>query len=249
MGSRAPEPVRGYPRAVPELELAFRAVDPPSWGTWLFLALVVLAIPAALASRRAIASGTEMPAPRVLYAQLALQLLILGGVAQLAAGDLGLDPWSRPLPSAAAWAWGAATLVGMILAAFAVWRVMPQAERERGEAFLPRDGLARALAVLTACLAALAEELAWRAVLPALVWSWTGDGWLAIGIAAAMFGLGHAVQGGLAMTVVFAMAFAFQALVEVAGGLVVAIAVHATYDVLAVLVLGPYFRTRSGASP
>jgi membrane protease YdiL (CAAX protease family) len=234
---------------VPTLELAFRASDAPGWPAWLFAGLIVLLVPAALASRRAIERGEELPAPGALYLQLSVTLLILGGVALLAARDLGLDVLSRPPPSARAWALGGATLAGMLAAAVLVWRVTPREESERTDALLPRDGRARSLALLTACLAALAEELAFRAVLPALLWHWTGDAWLAVGLAAAIFGITHAVQGRLATAVVFAGALAFQALVEAGGGLAVAVAVHATYDALALLALAPYLRSRAGTSP
>jgi hypothetical protein len=234
---------------VPELELAFRAVEPAGWPAWLFAGLVVLLVPAALASRRALERSDELPPPAALYAQLSVQLAIVGGVAWLAARDLGLAPWSRPLPSPRDWALGAAVLAGMLGMAVAVWRITPPAERERGAALLPDDACSRALAVLTSSLAGLVEELAWRAVLPALLWHWTGQAWVALAVAALTFGLAHAVQGRLAMAVVFAVAIAFQVLVEATGSLWVAIVVHAAYDALAVLWLSPYLRARGAASP
>jgi membrane protease YdiL (CAAX protease family) len=234
---------------VPTLELAFRAEDAPGWPSWLLIALVLLAMPAALASRRAIVNGAEMPAPGALYGQAAVNLSIVGVVALLAARDLGLAVASRPAPTAWAWVLGGAVLAGMLAMALVVWRVTPAAERERGAAFLPRNARERALVVGVACLAGVAEELAWRAALPALLDRWTGDAWLAVGLSALSFGLGHAVQGRLAMAVVFATALVFQLLVEASGGLWVAVAVHAAYDLLAVLWLSPYLRGRSGASP
>lgn len=211
----------------------------------MLLALVVLAVPAALSSRRAIVRGAEMPAPGALYAQAAVQLLIVGLLAHFAGRDLGLSAWSRAAPSARAWALGAALLAGMLAMAAAVWRVTPQAERERGAAFLPRRAGERGLVVLVACLAGLVEEFAWRAVLPALLGHWIGNPWLAVGLSALSFGLAHAVQGRLAMAVVFATALCFQVLVQVGGGLAVAVAVHTTYDLLAVFWLSPYLRGRS----
>jgi membrane protease YdiL (CAAX protease family) len=234
---------------VPPLELVFRAGAAPGWASWLFAALMLLLVPAALASRRALERGEALPPPRTLYLQTALNLLIVLGLALLAARELELRVWSRPAPSARAWALGGATLAGMLVAAVAVWRVTSPAERERGMALLPRDGSERTLLVVLACLAGLAEELAWRAVLPALVLHWTGNAWLAVGLSALAFGLGHAVQGRLAMAVVFAVALAFQALVQAAGGLALAVSVHVLYDALAALWLAPYLARRSGLSP
>jgi membrane protease YdiL (CAAX protease family) len=234
---------------VPTLELVFRAAQPPGWAGWLLAALVVLAVPGAIASRRALERGEELPPPRALYLQTGLLLLVLLGAGWLAARDLGLALGSRPPPSARAWALGGAVLSGMLVAALAVWRVTPEVERARGAAFLPRDGLERALVAAVACLAGLAEELVWRAVLPALVLHWTGNAWLAVGLSALSFGCAHAVQGRLATAVVFAVALAFQALVQAAGGLAVAVAVHALYDLLAVFWLAPYLRRRSLSSP
>lgn len=221
------------------LEFTFRAAAEPGWVSGVFVALVVLASLAAQASRRALDTGEELPPPRELYPQLLVQLGGIGVAAAFASRELALDVLGRPPPPARAWAWGAGALAAMLASAVLLWRVTPEAERARRAALLPTSGEERLMFAFVACAAGLAEELAWRAVLPAALAAWTGQAWVGIALAAASFAVGHALQGRAAMLVVFAMALAFQGLVEVADGLGVAVVTHALYDALVGLWLGP----------
>ena len=229
---------------MPALELTFRAAAAPGWAAWVLLALIALATLGAHASRRALVGGEALPPLRALYPQLALQLGAVGLVAALASRELALEVWRRPAPSAGAWAWGGLALAAMLAAAALLWRVTPADERARRAALIPATSDERALLVLLACVAGLAEELAWRAVLPALIARWTGSAWAGVALAAGSFGLAHALQGRLAMGVVLVLALVFQGLVEVAGSLWVAVAVHAAYDAGVGLWLAPRLRDR-----
>jgi membrane protease YdiL (CAAX protease family) len=109
----------------------------------------------------------------------------------------------------------------------AVDRVMPRSPRERA--------LYSALSVV----AGMSEEAAYRGVLMFLLGNATGSAWLAMLVSAFAFAVGHAVQGRKSMAVIFVMACSMHALVWYTGTLVIAMAVHGIYDLLA-----PTFRRR-----
>jgi len=104
-------------------------------------------------------------------------------------------------------------------------RMMPQSPRER------------ALYSVMAIVAGIAEEAAYRGVLMSAVWHATGFASLAVLVSALAFALGHVVQGRKSMAVIFVMACSMHALVWYTGTLVIAMAVHAVYDLLAPTVL------------
>ena len=106
------------------------------------------------------------------------------------------------------------------LSDMAVNRMMPKSPRER------------ALFSVVAVAAGVAEEAAYRGVLMSIVWYATGFAWLAVLISAVAFALGHVVQGRKSMVVIFVMACSMHALVWYTGTLVIAMAVHAIYDLL-----------------
>jgi membrane protease YdiL (CAAX protease family) len=104
-------------------------------------------------------------------------------------------------------------------------RMMPQSPRER------------ARYSVMAIVAGIAEEAAYRGVLMSVVWHATGFASLAVLVSALAFALGHVVQGRKSMAVIFVMACSMHALVWYTGTLVIAMAVHAVYDLLAPTVL------------
>ena len=56
-------------------------------------------------------------------------------------------------------------------------------------------------------------------------------------LSAMAFGVAHAVQGAKSMAITFVVALFFQAIVQLTGTLVIAMAVHAAYDIAAGLML------------
>jgi membrane protease YdiL (CAAX protease family) len=73
----------------------------------------------------------------------------------------------------------------------------------------------------------------------------TGSVALAIALSALSFGLGHWLQGKLAIFAVIGFALVFHGLVALTGGLPAAIAVHALYDALVGTTIGPYLHKRA----
>jgi membrane protease YdiL (CAAX protease family) len=102
-----------------------------------------------------------------------------------------------------------------------VLRMMPQTARER------------AIYSAASLAAGISEEAAYRGVLTAILWYSLGNLWIAAGISALAFAAGHVMQGWKSAIVVFVMACSMQALVVYTNTLLIAMAVHATYDLLA----------------
>ncbi|MFI5310560.1 MAG: CPBP family intramembrane glutamic endopeptidase [Gemmatimonadales bacterium] len=109
----------------------------------------------------------------------------------------------------------------------AVYKLMPRAPREW------------ALYVTTALAAGVAEEAAYRGVLMAILACSFGSAWVAVAISAGAFAASHALQGWKSGITIFMMALAMHALVWFTGTVVVAMVVHAVYD-LAAGVLGAW---------
>jgi membrane protease YdiL (CAAX protease family) len=97
----------------------------------------------------------------------------------------------------------------------------------------PRSAGERALYSLVSVAAGVAEEAAYRGVLTSILWYALGSLWLAAITSAVAFAAGHAVQGWKSMAVIFVMACSMQLPVNYTGTLVIAMAVHAVYDLLA----------------
>lgn len=97
-------------------------------------------------------------------------------------------------------------------------RLMPQTPRET------------ATYSLLAIVAGISEEAAYRGVLMQILWYALGNPWIAMLIAAAAFAFIHLLQGWKSVLVIFVMACVMHALVWYSGTLVIAMVVHAMYD-------------------
>jgi membrane protease YdiL (CAAX protease family) len=97
-------------------------------------------------------------------------------------------------------------------------------------AWAPRSRREWALWTATVLLGSFTEEVAYRGVGMSILWYTLGNPWIAAGIAAIGFALGHSTQGWKSMVVVFVFALLMHALVAYTGTLVLAIAVHTIYN-------------------
>jgi membrane protease YdiL (CAAX protease family) len=97
---------------------------------------------------------------------------------------------------------------------------------------LPRSSREHALYSVMSIVAGISEETAYRGVLTSVLWIATGSAWVAVLISALAFAVTHALQGWKSMVMVFVMACSMHALVWYTGTLVIAMAVHAIYDLL-----------------
>jgi membrane protease YdiL (CAAX protease family) len=101
-------------------------------------------------------------------------------------------------------------------------------------ALAPQSGREVGLLGATIVAASLAEEVAYRGVLLAILRFMLGTTALAIAISAAAFAIAHATQGIRSGVLIFAVALIMHWLVWVTGTLVLAMVVHAIYDVISV---------------
>jgi membrane protease YdiL (CAAX protease family) len=91
----------------------------------------------------------------------------------------------------------------------------------------PRETLAYSVMSI---VAGVSEEAAYRGVLMQILWFALGNPWIAVFIAAAAFAVAHALQGWKSMLIIFVIACVMHALVWFTGTLVIAMIVHAAYD-------------------
>lgn len=137
------------------------------------------------------------------------------------------------------WLLGAAALAGCLVVRAVLRATEPPSVRAARAAWRPVTSRERWFFVLTAVLAGVAEEAAYRGT------GWQLLGWvlgdrlvMAMGLLVAAFALAHAAQGWRAMVAVGVMAIVMHLLVWQTETLVVAMAVHVAYDLLSGLWLG-----------
>lgn len=225
--------------------MPFTVSDPLGLVAWAFLALQVAVLWAVKRSRAALEAGETLPEPSVLFPSLAVQGSIMLAVALGAAYDAGIRLIPETQSVARALVWGPLALLLLLGSVPILWRITPPDQRKRNAAFLPRNAKERTWMLLVSLIAGLSEEIAWRAVLPALLVHLTGSVGIAIGLSALSFGFAHWTQGKLAIVAVFGFALVFHGLVALTGGLPAAIAVHALYDAIVATVLGPALHRRA----
>jgi membrane protease YdiL (CAAX protease family) len=225
--------------------MPFTVTDPLGLFAWAFLALQVAVLWGVMRSRKALNAGETLPEPNVLFPSLAVQLSILLAVSLAAAYDAGIRLIPASQSVARALVWAPLALLLLLASVPLLWRVTPLEQRKRNAGLLPRNAKERAWMLVVSLIAGLSEEIAWRAVLPALLWHLTGSEWIAIGLSALSFGFAHWTQGTLAIAAVFGFALVFHGLVALTGGLPAAIAVHALYDAIVATLIGPALHRRA----
>jgi membrane protease YdiL (CAAX protease family) len=96
----------------------------------------------------------------------------------------------------------------------------------------PRSSKEWLLWTAVVVIASIAEEAAYRGVGMSILWYSLGSPWPAIAVLSAAFALAHATQGWKSMAMIFLIALVMHALVILTQGLMLAIAVHALYDIV-----------------
>lgn len=189
---------------------------------------------------RAAAEGQEaaLPLPRT---QLFVSTIFMLGVLLLLAWAAGRDYDYNIFRIESI----GAREIGAGLAAFVLYLALRKvnramrsdAERRRMTvyAMLPRSPLEWVLYTVMAGAAGVAEEAAYRGVGMYLLSEALGNAWVAALILATAFALAHLVQEWKSVAIIFLMALMMHALVAVTGTLVVAMVVHAGYDIVAAL--------------
>lgn len=125
-------------------------------------------------------------------------------------------------------------LLGTALAILVVrWPSRPQAARRRLYDLLPHGRREMPLYLALCAIAAVGEEVTYRAAALELLERLTGNSVAAAVIAAVAFALGHAIQGWRSVGAIFLFALGFHAIVFIAGSIWFAVAVHFAYDAIA----------------
>jgi len=219
-------------------------VSLPSDVGLVLLVWIVLVLPwLALRSRRRLASaGPAAPLPvsrrRIWVSALVVQLLLFL-LAWGAGQTYGRRLFDRGDSGPRAWLLGGLALL-LLLVQREIYRAL-LSPRQRAELpimkWLPRSPGEHALYVTVALAAGVAEEAAYRGVgWEVLSWSLGGGPeavWGGAALLCVAFALAHATQGPQAVVFVASTAVVMHVLVMLTDTLVVAMVVHAVYDVLA----------------
>ena len=186
---------------------------------------------------------------RIYYSLIVSQWLLVALVALFFANagrslaDLGQSLGPRPS--------GTLVTAGAVLALFSVLSIfttqqlrgaspsdLPRRMRRAGK-ILPQTGQERAWFALVALTAGVCEEILYRGYVPWAVASWTGGNvLLGYGLAAVVFGLGHAYQGKDGMIVTGILGLFFGALAYFVKSLVPGQLLHVAIDLVNGIAVG-----------
>ena len=219
----------------------------PGGASLVYLAFVLLFLPwAAYRNRGVIAQvgqtpeGSDKPlvTRAALYASTLFSLAILLFLSVVTGRTFGYQVFVLPRLEAREVLAGLAALgVSLVLMLLSYSLRTPEERRSMVVyRMLPRTPGEWAAYSAMCGAAGVAEEAAYRGVVVAILWHSLGSFWGAILISAVAFAVAHSVQGWKSGLIIFAMALAMHALVFYTGTLVVAMVVHALYDVIAGIV-------------
>jgi membrane protease YdiL (CAAX protease family) len=204
---------------------------------YLLVLMPVVAIRSARFMQAARAGTTVRPLPSraSIWARTTAALVALLAFAWYTGRGFDYRPFAVPPLGAADLLASVATLA-IAFGLRAVSRaVRTEAERRDMAVYVlaPRNGREWLLWTLTVLVASVAEETAYRGVGMAILWWALGSPWTSAGICAVGFALAHWTQGGKSAVIIVLMALAMHGLVAVTGTLVLAMVVHAVYDLVA----------------
>jgi membrane protease YdiL (CAAX protease family) len=120
-----------------------------------------------------------------------------------------------------------------ILAMRPRWRRAVERRLPHLRYFMPQTREERRWWVAVSTCAGVSEEITWRGVQPPLLAYVTGSPLAGAVLSAVFFGAAHAMQGFKSAALIVLFAMGFQTLVWVSDSLVLAIIVHAAYDITA----------------
>jgi membrane protease YdiL (CAAX protease family) len=173
-----------------------------------------------------------IPSRATIFANTSAMLILLFGTAWLTAGTFDYHIFATPQLGAREVLAGLGALAVMI-ALIPVSRLMRSAEELRTapvNRMMPQNPRERAIYSVMSVIAGISEEAAYRGVLTQVLWYMLGSPWPAMFIAAVAFAVVHGIQGWKSAIVVFVIACLMHALVWYTGTLVIAMLVHAIYD-------------------
>ncbi|MDH5234792.1 MAG: CPBP family intramembrane metalloprotease [Gemmatimonadota bacterium] len=192
----------------------------------------------------------ELPSRARILSSTLVTLLALALFCWLLAPTWQYDLFGGAPVDATAIVWGVAALSAQVglLALSRALRTPDERRRLLVRRLVPQRPRDWALMLVVIAAAAFAEEAAYRGLGMLFLGILTGNAWLSAFLLATAFAVAHAVQGRQSMVIVLAMALVMHALVALTGTLVVAMAVHAAYDLGAVVVTAWAMRTEGAAA-
>lgn len=210
----------------------------PGFAGWYHLAFFGLLIPwAAWHSRNRFATQPLPPRRRHFVAVL-IQLLFFLVISVSVAHVEGIDLLALPRAGWMPWGVAAALLVAGLVLMAPVWRRGVERRERKLHLFMPRTRQERTLWIGVALAAGVSEEVTYRGVMFAILAGMTGSAAAGAVIASLIFGVSHIVQGWKSAAIITVIALMLHGLVVLSGTLLLAIAIHSVYDVIAGLAYG-----------
>ncbi|MBM4194169.1 MAG: CPBP family intramembrane metalloprotease [Gemmatimonadetes bacterium] len=200
---------------------------------YLFVLFPRAALRSARVVRQTVEAGVPLPRTRVLLSTL-FTLLVTFMMAWVNAQAMGRDLWAVD--------WSLRNIALGVVAFIVLLGAIPLSRRLRTpeelrrqllNGIVPRNNQEMGLFTLAAIGAGIAEEAAYRGVAVWLLTLVFGAPIPAILMSTMAFAVAHAVQGGKSMAIVAGVALLFHGLVTLTGTLVIAMIVHAAYDIVA----------------
>jgi membrane protease YdiL (CAAX protease family) len=215
-------------------------VDVVGAAGWGYLVVLGGVVPWAAARSADRLARAPLP-PRALFmVSVIVQQLALAGLALwVAKREEIVWSWGSDRPVRAAVV-AVVLTVALVAAARPLWRALVARHERRAYLTMPRTPGERVLWIGVSVSAGVAEEVAYRAVLYALLVRLVGVPIVGALGAAVVFGLGHLMQGRRDAAIVGGVGLVLQGAVWYTGGLAAAIVVHVGYDVVAGLAYGRY---------
>ena len=209
-------------------------------GTAATLHLLVFGLLLPVAGARSYRRLRTIPLPPrpVHFLSVTVQQLVFLGFAVWVARREGIVLFPPVAPGVPDLLLGAAVTAALVALLRGRWRQSIERRERAAYLFMPWTAGERRLWAAVSAAAGLAEEVAYRGVLVAILARLAGSPLAAVPIAALLFGLAHGVQGRQSAVTIGGVALVFHGLVLVTGTLYVAIAVHFAYDLLAGLSYG-----------
>ena len=220
----------------------------PGAISWMFILLVVVGLPVAAAAQQRALSRDPARAASIdrgtIYVSAAITQAVLLLAAWLAMRDTGADLVPLlPVGSLAILAALAMLGLGLLPVLFSGWT--DARARERAAMIAPRTTREAIGFTGVALSAGIAEEIAYRCVLYALLFhvavsagaGVTAAFWGAAAIGALAFGAAHAFQGWRSAVAAGAIGFLMQLTLAFTGNVLLPIAVHVIHDLIAGFVI------------
>lgn len=210
----------------------------PGFAGWYHLAFFGLLIPWAAWRTRTRLATQPLPPRRRHFIAVLVQLLFFLVISVSVAYAEGIDLLVFPRVGWLSWLAAIALLGAGVVLMAPVWRRGVERRERKLHLFMPRTGPERNLWVAVAIAAGLSEEVTYRGVMYVILGGITGSALAGAVGASLIFGISHIVQGWRSAGIITVIALLLHGLVALSGTLLLAIAIHAIYDIIAGLAYG-----------